>query len=256
MNDAEPAADRGHGGWRTAALVALAAGVGALCTVVVPGSRPAASGPDRAATEVIIRDYILAHPEIIPEAINRMQSNEVTRLLKTNRAAVETPFAGAWAGARNGDVVVVEFFDFNCPYCRQGAADVAKLLEADARVKVVFRDFPVLGPESEIAAMAALSAAQQGRYGPFYDRMFGTPGRATLEKVIATVRQAGLNENRAAADLQSKTLRAEIDRNLQLGRALGLTGTPSYIIGDRILSGAVGLAEMKKAVAEARARTG
>ncbi|QMW24603.1 DsbA family protein [Sandaracinobacteroides saxicola] len=208
--------------------------------------------PDKAAIEKIVRDYILAHPEIIPEAINRLQTKEVTKLLATNREAMETPFGSAWAGARDGDVVLVEFFDFNCPYCRQGAADVAKLLAEDPKLKVVFRDFPVLGPDSETASMAALSAAQQGRYTAFYNRMFGTPGRATREKVIATIRAAGLNESRTAADMSAAALKKEVDRNLQLGRALGLTGTPSYIVGNQILSGAVGYDELKKAVAEAR----
>lgn len=213
---------------------------------------PAVAPTDRAAIEKVVRDYILAHPEIIPEAINRLQQREVTKLLESNRAAVETPFAGAWAGNKDGDVVLVEFFDYACPYCRQSSGDVAQLLRDDPKLKVVFRDFPVLGPDSEQAALASLSAAQQGRYERFYERMFGTPGRPSREKLVSTIRSAGLNESRTAADLSSRALKAEIDKNLSLGRALGLTGTPSYIVGDRILSGAVGYEELKAAVAEAR----
>lgn len=230
----------------------------ALALAVVLGWRTLAASPaplpaDRAAMERVVRDYILAHPEIIPEAINRLQAREVSKLLASNRAAIDTPFAGAWAGARDGDVVLVEFFDYACPYCRQGAADVSRLLRDDPKLKVVFRDFAVLGPDSEAAAMASLSAARQGRYTRFYDRMFGTPGRPGREKLIATIRGAGLDEARTAGDLGNAALKAELSRNLALGRALGLTGTPSYIVGDRILSGAVGYDELKQAVAQARA---
>jgi len=174
-------------------------------------------------------------------------------MLASNRREIETPFAGATAGNPKGDVTVVVFFDYACPYCKQGARDIARLAAEDKNLKVVFRDFPVLSPDSETAALASLSAASQGRYVRFHDAMFEGSGRLTRERTIATVRTAGLNEQRTATDLGSAGLKAEIKRNLDLGRALGLSGTPSYIIGDRILSGAVGLEALKSAVAEARA---
>jgi len=199
------------------------------------------------------RQYILDNPEIIPGAINRLQEREVTKLLDSNRAEIETPFASAWAGNPNGDVVLVEFFDYACPYCRASKADVDRLLAEDKNLKVVYRDFPVLGPASDEAAMASLSAAKQGRYKAFHNAMF-SGGRPSHERIIANVRAARLNEVQTARDMDSASLKAEIQKNLQLGRALGLTGTPAYIIGNRILSGAVGYDEMKKAIAEARAR--
>lgn len=207
----------------------------------------------REAIDAMIRAYILENPEIIPEAINRMQEREVEKLLASNREEIETPFAGAWAGNPKGDVVLVEFFDYACPYCRISAPDVKRLLKEDGNLKVVYRDFPVLSPASEEAALASLSAAKQGRYAAFYERMFGSEGRVTHERVVSTVRAAGLNEYQTARDMQSSALKAEIKKNLDLGRALGLTGTPSYIIGNQILSGAVGYDQLKQAVEKARA---
>ena len=233
--------------WAAAGM--LLAGVAGAALAAGPAA-PVAT--DKAAIEKIVRDYILAHPEIIPEAMTRMQTREVTRLLDSNRKEIETPFAGAVAGNLKGDVSVVVFFDYACPYCRQGHADVARLAASDPGVRIVYRDFPVLSPASEEAAMASLSAAQQGRYTRFHDAMFETPGKVAHERTVAMVRMAGLSELRTAKDLTAPALKAEIRKNLDLGRALGLTGTPSYIVGNQILSGAVGYDKLKEAVAAAR----
>lgn len=242
-----------HWGWWAAGL-----GMGALiATVALTLARPAAPAgtPDK-ATAAMVREAILADPQIIPDAINRLQQMEVEKLLASNREAIETPFAGAWTGAADGDVVLVEFFDYNCPYCRQSTADVDRLLNEDPGLKVVFRDLPVLGPDSERFARASLSAAEQGRYRRFYADVFTGQGGLTQERLIRHVRAAGLDEGKVAQDLNSKAISAEVQKNLDLGRALGLTGTPSYVVGNRILSGAVGYDELKKAIAEARAAKG
>jgi protein-disulfide isomerase len=233
--------------WALAGI--LLAGVAGAALAAGTAAAPAS---DKAAIEKIVRDYILAHPEIIPEAMNRLQTREVTRLLDSNRKEIETPFAGAVAGNPKGDVSVVVFFDYACPYCKQGHADVQKLVAADPQVRVVYRDFPVLSPASEEAAMASLSAAQQGQYQRFHNAMFESPGKVSHERTVAMVRTAGLNEMQTAKDLDAPALKAEIKKNLELGRALGLTGTPSYVVGNQILSGAVGLEKLKEAVAEAR----
>jgi protein-disulfide isomerase len=232
--------------WAVAAV--LVAGIGGA--VLAAGT--AGAHNDRAAIEKIVHDYILAHPEIIPEAMARMQNREVSQLLESNRKEIETPFAGAVSGNPKGDVSIVVFFDYACPYCRQGHADVARLAAEDKGIRVVFRDFPVLSPASDEAAMASLSAAQQGRYERFHNAMFETPGKVSHERTVAVVRVAGLDEMRTAKDLASPALKAEIKKNLELGRALGLTGTPSYVVGEHILSGAVGYEKLKEAVAAAR----
>lgn len=240
-----------HWGWWAAGL-----GMGALvATVALTLARPAEQAPGKPdkATAAMVREAILADPQIIPDAINRLQQMEVEKLLASNRTAIETPYAGAWAGAEDADVVLVEFFDYNCPYCRQSVADVDRLLKEDPKLKVVFRDLPVLGPDSERFARVSLSAAEQGRYRRFYTDVFDGQGGLTQERLIRHVRAAGLDEGKVAQDLNSKAIAAEVTKNLELGRALGLTGTPSYIVGNRILAGAVGYDELKKAVAEARA---
>ncbi len=210
---------------------------------------------ERARMESVVHDYLLAHPEIIPEAIKHLQDRQVGDLVAANRDAIETPFEGAWAGAKNGDVVLVEFFDYACPYCKASVADVKRLLAEDKNLKVVWRDFPVLGEDSRDAAMASLSAARQGRYVAFYNHMFesGHPDRTNL---IQAVRATGMNEVQAGRDLNSTAFKTEIQNNLELGRALGLSGTPSYVVGDQILNGAVGYEALKTAIAKAREKKG
>ncbi|WP_353216303.1 DsbA family protein [Sandarakinorhabdus sp.] len=211
---------------------------------------------NRAEIEAIVREYILSHPEIIPEAVARLEQAEARKVLASNRAAIETPFASAFAGNAKGDVKLVVFFDYACPYCRQGHADVQKLVREDANLMVIYRDFPVLSPASTEAALASLSAANQGRYNQFHAAMFDSPGRVSLARTLGIVKGVGLDEARTTADLSNAALKAEVDRNLALGRNLGLTGTPSYIVGNRILSGAVGFDRLKEAVAAARAEKG
>lgn len=237
----------------TVAGAAVASATLVAAWLLAPQLRSAPAA-DRAALEPMVKAIILDNPDIIPQAINRLQEREVEKLLASNRQEIETPFAGAWAGAEDGDVVLVEFFDFNCPFCRQSSADVERLLAEDPRLKVVFRDMPVLGPESERFARASLSAAQQGRYLDFYRTVFAGQGALTQERLIRHVRQSGLNEDKVANSFDSDDIEAEIERNLALGRALGLTGTPSYVIGNRILSGAAGFDALKEAVDTARAR--
>ena len=245
--------------WLPLGVAGLIGVLGGAVAFGADAPEPSNAGADqfgkeqRRAIEAIVRQYILDHPEVIPEAINRLQEREVTKLLDSNRKEIETPFAGAYAGNKDGDVVLVEFFDYACGYCKLSFPDVERLIREDKGLKVVYRDFPVLSPASQEAALASLSAAKQGRYEAFHDRMFQSGARLSHERIIATVRAAGLNEMQTARDLKNEALQAEVKKNLDLGRALGLTGTPTYIVGNRILSGAVGYEELKKAIADARA---
>jgi protein-disulfide isomerase len=245
--------------WKDWTTLAFAAAALTAAVWLAVARTPAPAGSDqfdraqRTAIQAVVRQYILDNPEIIPEAVNRLQEREVAKLLDSNRAEIETPFAGAWGGAKDGDVVLVEFFDYNCPYCRASHRDVERLLAEDEDLKVVYRDFPVLGAASTEAATASLAAARQGKYRAFYTGMFESAGRPTREKIIETVRTARLNEIQTARDMAAPAIQAEIKKNLDLGRALGINGTPTYVVGNRILSGAVGYEELKKAVAVARA---
>lgn len=232
-------------------LASAGVGAGAALAAGQPKERP-----DRAEIEAIVREYILSHPEIIPEAVARLEQAEGRKALAANRTALETPFPGATAGNPNGDVKLVVFFDYACPYCRQGHADVTRLVREDPKLMVIYRDFPVLSPASTEAALASLSAATQGGYRKFHDAMFDSPGRVSLARTMGIVKGVGLSEDKVTADLKNAALKAEVDRNLVLGRDLGLTGTPSYVVGNRIMSGAVGYDRLKEAVAAARAEKG
>lgn len=242
-------------GWLMPGLSLIAGAVGGVLGMVGWQFASPATVDPSADSQKMVEAAILANPQIIPDAITRLQQMEVEKLLASNRAEIEKPFAGAWAGAEDGDVVLVEFFDFNCPYCRKSAVDVARLLAEDPKLKVVYRDMPVLGPESERFARAALAAALQGpeKYRGFHAAIFGETGALNQERLIRTVREVALDEAKIAAAMDTAALGTEIERNLSLGRALGLTGTPSYVVGNHILSGAVGYDTLKQAIAEARA---
>jgi protein-disulfide isomerase len=203
-------------------------------------------GPDKAATEAIVRDYVLNHGEILPEAMKRTQDRQAAVSVARHRPALETPYHGAWAGAANGDVVLVEFFDYACPYCRETNADVDRLLAEDPRLKVVWRELPVLGPNSEAAANASLAAARQGRFRQFHARLFalGRPTQATLAQAMA---EAGVS-----AEAQAPEAGAELARNIELARAMEASGTPTFVVGNQVLQGAVGYDALKAAIAAAR----
>ena len=237
----------GRGGkYMMAGLIGLIAGGAAMAVaggaVALPGTG------DRAAIEQIVRDYILAHPEIIPEAMTKLQTRETGKLLAANRAEIETPYPGAWAGARDGDVTLVEFFDYACGFCRQSVPDVERLLAEDKKLRIVFRELPILGPGSEDAAKVSLVAARQGHFLDFHRKMYGSsrPDAASIAKARTA---SGV----AAGDVAAPEIAAEVEKNIALARTLNLTGTPSFVVGDQVLNGAVGYDALKKAIAEVRA---
>lgn len=232
-----------RGGWKMGAI-------GGLSGLLIGGAGVALysglGAPDRTATEQIVRDYILAHGEILPEAMERLQQRQASAAVGRHRAALETPYHGAWAGAPDGDVVLVEFFDYACGYCRASNPDVERLLREDPRLKVVWRELPVLGPDSEAAARVSQAAARQGRFRLFYDRMFAL-GRPTEATVAQAAQASGVR-----AEPETAESRAELSGNVELARAIEATGTPTFVVGDRVLQGAVGYPALREAIAAAR----
>jgi protein-disulfide isomerase len=216
--------------WLSAALVGALVGAAAMWL---------ASGP-------IVRSYLLRNPEVIAEGIQRLQERQLATVIDADRPAFETPYAGAWAGAKNGDVVLVEFFDYACGFCRKSNADLDRLLKEDPKLKIVWRDWPVLGPDSEAAAKASIAAAAAGRFKPFHDALFAA-GRPSGAAVTAAERAAGLTPAAPPANAAD-----ELARNYDLARAIGANGTPTFIVGDKVLRGAVGYDALKTAIAETR----
>ncbi|MBZ6379156.1 hypothetical protein B5C34_09190 [Pacificimonas flava] len=213
---------------------------------------PAEDPRSRAEIEQIVRDYILANPDIIPEGMTELRRRETTETIDANRTRLETPFAGAWAGARNGDVVLVEFFDFACPYCRRAHGDLQRLLAEDDELKVVWRSMPILSAESRKAAEAGLLAAKAGRYKEYHDSMFEDRRRLTEGKIADIASESGLALTVLRQAGNQPDIREEIESNLALARELGISGTPAYIVGDKRVDGAAGYDALKQAVAEAR----
>lgn len=198
-----------------------------------------------------IRSYLLENPEILREVAERLQEREMAESIGEYRAQLETPFHGAWAGAADADVVLVEFFDYSCGYCRASNPDVERLLREDRRLKVVWREYPVLGPNSELAALSSLAAAKAGRFRQFHERLYAT-ARPTEATIAAAQQSVGLGTQPIRL---TQEYRQELERNFQLARRIGATGTPTFVIGNRVLQGAVGYEALREAVEAARNRS-
>ncbi|MGP1353574.1 MAG: DsbA family protein [Parasphingopyxis sp.] len=249
--------------WIMAGLIAAIAAAAAFFFLRPDGSAAAdgqtevdlPAGLDRADLEIVIREYILANPEIIPEAMERLQERRMVQMISSVRDELETPFEGAWIGAADADVTVVEFFDYACGFCRTSLPDIERLVAEDPNVRVVFRELPILSEESVDAARVSLSAAKQREYFEFHRAMYaaGRPGAASIAEAQRSV---GLDPAQVRRDLDDAAIETELRRNRDLAVQLEVNGTPAFVIGDRILAGAVGYDRLREAVAEARASSG
>jgi protein-disulfide isomerase len=197
------------------------------------------------------RDYLLANPEVLPEAMTVLQQREQQARIEPLRRQLETPFPGAILGNPAGSVTLVEFSDYACSYCRQSVADVAALIAAHPDLKVVIREYPILRPESVDAARMALAAAQQGRFARFHDAMFRL-GPPTAETIEAAATEAGVDLARARAAIATGAFDTQLHANGQLALQLGISGTPGWIVGNQALNGAVGRETIGDAIEEAR----
>ena len=228
----------------------LIAGLGAVigAGAVFGYDRFAAPGAaDQARIERVVHDYVLAHPEIIPQAMQKLQDQQSGQAVAANRDAITTPFGNAWAGNPRGDVTLVEYFDYNCGYCRASLPLIADLIRRDPKLRVVYRDLPILSDESRIAARASLAAAQQGKFQRFHDALYAG-GPVSDASIKAAAARSGVS----LAAIDVATVDAEIAKNMQTAAKLGMNGTPSWVVGDRILSGALPIEEIEKAIAAAR----
>ena len=210
------------------------------------------SGEDRRATEAVVRAYILEHPEIITEAVEILQKRDVAQRLKAAGDRIAKAFPGAESGNPNGDIQVVEFTDYNCGYCRASVADVQRLLAGDRNIRLIYRELPILSQTSRDAALWALAAANQGKHKAFHDAMFAG-GRPDAQTIRIAANKAGMNLAAAEKFAGSAEAAAEIESNLAIMQQVGFTGTPTFIIGDQILEGALGHDALKAAVEKARA---
>jgi protein-disulfide isomerase len=198
----------------------------------------------------IVREGMLADPQILSDTADALRDAQYAPVLAANRGAIETPFATSWRGAAKPEVTLVEFFDYACPYCKASNPFVDRLLKEDDGLRVVYRELPILGPDSLTAARLSLEASKLGRFGRFHDTLWAA-GRPAPETIAKASQAAGL----APQPKQDPAIEAELRQNFQLAGQLGATGTPLFVVGDRVMNGAVGYDVLKKAIADARAKS-
>jgi len=246
---------------RTFLMLALA--------MLLAGALPSAPGraadamkpAEREAIEQVIHDYLLKHPEVVIEALRAGQEAEKAReaaeakaeIAKRRDELLNDPTSPV-GGNPKGDVTIVEFFDYRCPYCKQMEPGLEALIKEDPKLRVVYKEFPILGPDSLIASRVALAAARQGndKYLRFHAAMMNTKGQINEAVILKVAEDSGLDIAKIKADMKSPEIEALIKKNYELADSLDIKGTPALIIGDSMTPGAVDVATLRKLVAEAR----
>ena len=245
--------------------IVLAAATAAL--FAVPATAPAAaenfSAPQRGEIERIVREYLVSHPEVLQEAMAELEKRQAVAeaeksktTIKSNAEAIFSSPRQVTIGNPQGDVTLVEFFDYNCGYCKRALSDLMDLMKSDSKLKVVLKEFPVLGPGSVEAAQVAVAVRMQDKTGKkyleFHQKLLGGRGQADKARAMAVAKEIGLDMTRLEKDLKSDEVTKTIEENMKLAEALGLNGTPSYVIGNDVVIGAVGLAALNQKIEAAR----
>lgn len=242
--------------WILGGVVALVVMV--ALTAWAADETPARSKADVEAIEGIIRDYLLRNPQVIVDALQalerRQEAEKAARVKETivrRRAELSEDSSSPVGGNERGDVTVVEFFDYRCPHCRNAARALAELVAEDRGVRVVYKEFPILGPDSHFAARAALAAQLQGRYEAFH-RALMAEGTLNRSRVLELATSVGLDTARLEKDMQSPDIGSAIRRTYALAEALSINATPAFIIGDELRLGALDQDALRALVGRAR----
>lgn len=246
-----------NGRW-SGAVAALAVG----CLIAVAPARAAEdelTASQKRQIEALVRTLLLEKPEILIEAIEeyrrRQQATsqaQARQALTDNRERIFNDPASPVAGNPNGDVTLVEFFDYQCGYCKSVVDRVAGTVAEDKNIRWVFKEFPILGPVSVYAARAALAAHRQGKYQEFHLALMRSRGRLDEKKVLRIAGATGLDVARLEADMESPEIGVMIERNMTLADALNVRGTPAFVIGDVVVPGAIDAATLNRLIAAAR----
>jgi protein-disulfide isomerase len=195
----------------------------------------------------IVRQGMLNDPQILVDAADALRDRQYAPTLASQRGVIETPFGSSWKGAEKPEVVLVEFYDYACPYCKASNPHVDQLLREKPGLRVVYREFPILGPNSVEAARLSLAASKAGRFTQFHNALYSA-GRPAPETNAVAARVANIPPKPS----EDPAIEAELKKNYQLAGQLGATGTPLFVVGDRVLSGAVGYDALKKAIEDAQ----
>ena len=243
-----------------ASFLALALVCGVIAAVPAQLVRAAEIPPEqRQAIEGIIHDYLMQNPDVLIEALrgaedklNREADAKASKVLTDRRNEIFDDPATPVGGNPRGDVTIVEFFDYRCPYCKQVLPALQTLVKDDRNLRFIYKEMPVLGSVSVTAAHAALAAQRQGKYEVFHNAMMGTKGQISDETVFKVAGSVGLDIDRLKQDMTAPEIERAIKSNLALADALNIRGTPGFIIGNRIVPGALDLETLKDMIADAR----
>jgi protein-disulfide isomerase len=242
----------------TLALVCTIAAAAAWC-----GGSAMAGDPNpplqRQQVEAIIHDYLLQHPDVLIAALRQAEKKlhqddeaKASHAVADHRQQLFSDPSTPIGGNPHGDAAIVEFFDYRCPYCKQVEPSLEAMLKQDPNLRLVYKEFPILGPVSLTAAHAALAAKRQGKYDAFHDAMMEARGNITDDTVYRIAGSVGLNVDELKRDMASPELAQQIKANLKLADALDIRGTPAFVIGDKVVPGAADIDTLKSMVADAR----
>ena len=245
-----------------AVLIAAAAATGMLA-LAAPARAQGFSEPQRDEIRKIMKDYLLAHPEILQDVMAELEKRQQSAEAEKARSAVKNHSQALFysprqvvVGNAEGDVTLVEFFDYNCGYCKRALADLMGLMKDDPKLRVVLKEFPVLGPGSVEAAQVAVAVRMQDKSGKkyldFHQKLLGGRGQADKARALAVAKEIGLDVARIERDLDGAEVKTTLAESFKIAEALGLNGTPSYVIGNNVVVGAVGLDALKDKINTAR----
>lgn len=210
-----------------------------------------------------VREYLLENPQVIVEALETLQAREEHSEGQRQQNAVTARADQLFrsrsdpsAGDPKATVTIVEFFDYQCPYCRRMAQQLAELVEEDPDLRIVYKEFPVFGAASTLAARAALAAARQGKYEEFHLALMNVRGTPSERSIFRTAERLGLDTGRLRADMNSPNAQRMFQRNQQLAQELGIRGTPAFVVGNQVIPGAIEIGRLKELIAEQREQQG
>jgi protein-disulfide isomerase len=236
----------------------------ALAAWAPPPARAQSFAPDqRSEIEKIVREYLLSHPEVLQDAMAELEKRQTAEDAEKHLAAIKDNATAIFSSPRQvnlgnlqGDVTMVEFFDYNCAFCKRAMSDMLDLLKTDAKLRVVLKEFPVLGEGSVQAAQVAVAVRMQDKAGKkyldFHTKLLGGRGPADKARALAVAKEVGFDMTRLDKDLQSDEVKQTLEENLKLAEGLGLNGTPSYVFPAEVVVGAVGLPALKGKINSAR----
>jgi protein-disulfide isomerase len=235
----------------------ILAAAAALLAVVASAQAQTFSADQRQEIGIIIKEYLLAHPEVMQDVMAELEKRQQAAETDKHRAAVIENKATLFSsphqvvlGNPQGNVTMVEFFDYNCGFCKRAMSDMFDLIKSDSNLKFVLKEFPVLGEGSVEAAHVAVAARMQDttgkKYIEFHQKLLGGRGAADKSHALAVAKEVGFDMARIEKDMNSDEVKKTIDENLKLAEALGVNGTPSYVVGDEVVIGAVGIDTLRE----------